>query len=540
MQSQGRLTKCGITFCKSLLLCVGPLKISQLVQKINTRDPSVVGTQTFQVPPPVEVAEPPSRTVPEPIDPETITRPVAPLPATQGLQLASRPKQKQPALNHKFQEFFVNHYPLTISASAVFQYQVTITPEVEQKGMRHRLLQMNSNVLGTQYLYDGEKLLFTTEPLVDQTLLLKDRDGHEVTIQNTKQYEPTEVPKQVYALLIRKVLRQLDLVAMGRQHYQPKTPIQMPSKYRMVLWPGFFLTVHDTMKGATLCADLAHKVVRTDTVLDLMYDMWKKFGDTKKTDQRISELLEGQIVLTRYNNRTYRIDEVDFLGDIRTTFNRNGSQCTLLHYYQDILGLRIEDQKQPLLVHLDRRSGEETLLLPELCLLTGLTDEMRNDDIFMKDLATHTRVNPTTRSQKLDAFSRSINKSDHVKEALSEWNVTSSAEQVKVTARIIPPQLILMGRTTTDRPQWNTTSLIKTVEVRKCVFVYPSDVSEGARDLLNHIRNQSRALGIVFDKPLEVKIQQDDPDQFEEAIRLSVTKDTMLVLCMLKKKGDVS
>ena len=269
MQSQGRLTKCGITFCKSLLLCVGPLKISQLVQKINTRDPSVVGTQTFQVPPPVEVAEPPSRTVPEPIDPETITRPVAPLPATQGLQLASRPKQKQPALNHKFQEFFVNHYPLTISASAVFQYQVTITPEVEQKGMRHRLLQMNSNVL--------------------------------------------EVPKQVYALLIRKVLRQLDLVAMGRQHYQPKTPIQMPSKYRMVLWPGFFLTVHDTMKGATLCADLAHKVVRTDTVLDLMYDMWKKFGDTKKTDQRISELLEGQIVLTRYNNRTYRIDEVDFL-----------------------------------------------------------------------------------------------------------------------------------------------------------------------------------------------------------------------------------
>ena len=210
--------------------------------------PPMGGTQTFQVPPPLEVLEPPPRTAPEPIDPETITQPVAPLPTTQRLQLASRPKEKQPTLNHRFQEYFVNHYPLTISASAVFQYQVTITPEVEQSGMRRRLLQMSSNVLGTQYLFDGENLLFTTELLSDQTLLLMDRDGHEVTIQNTKQYEPKQVPKQVYALLIRKVLRQLGLEAMGRQHYQPKTPIEMPSKYRIVLWPGFFITVHNTMK----------------------------------------------------------------------------------------------------------------------------------------------------------------------------------------------------------------------------------------------------------------------------------------------------
>ena len=43
-----------------------------------------------------------------------------------------------------------------------------------------------------------------------------------------------------------------------------------------------------------------------------------------------------------------------------------------------------------------------------MAFFTGLTDEMRNDFMLMKDLAVHTRVDPKARNQSLMRFMGSI------------------------------------------------------------------------------------------------------------------------------------
>lgn len=48
------------------------------------------------------------------------------------------------------------------------------------------------------------------------------------------------------------------------------------------------------------------------------------------------------------------------------------------------------------------------MLVPELCYLTGLTDEMRSDFKVMKDVASYTRVNPNQRQLALNSFIDSI------------------------------------------------------------------------------------------------------------------------------------
>lgn len=48
-------------------------------------------------------------------------------------------------------------------------------------------------------------------------------------------------------------------------------------------------------------------------------------------------------------------------------------------------------------------------LIPELCYMTGLTDEMRNDFHVMKDIAQHTRVTPTVRLASLRTFIKNVN-----------------------------------------------------------------------------------------------------------------------------------
>ena len=94
-------------------------------------------------------------------------------------------------------EWTVNHYLLTIRANQVFQ--VTITPDLERKRLRHILLEQHRSVIGTQYLNDGEGHLFTNPPLADQTLECLLNEAFELTVQKTKQFNPYDVPEQVYA-----------------------------------------------------------------------------------------------------------------------------------------------------------------------------------------------------------------------------------------------------------------------------------------------------------------------------------------------------
>ena len=92
-------------------------------------------------------------------------------------------------------------------------------------------------------------------------------------------------------------------------------------------------------------------------------------------------------VVTRYNQKTYRIDRVDFAQSPATSFDKNGTPTSYADYYKTRYNETIKDQNQPLLINKDRRTGNEVALIPELCQLTGLTDAMRANFNLMKDLA---------------------------------------------------------------------------------------------------------------------------------------------------------
>ena len=58
-----------------------------------------------------------------------------------------------------------------------------------------------------------------------------------------------------------------------------------------------------------------------------------------------------------------------------------------MDYYKEKYGITIQDQNQPLIITKDRRTGKLIVLLPELCDMTGLTDEHRANFNLMRDLA---------------------------------------------------------------------------------------------------------------------------------------------------------
>lgn len=80
----------------------------------------------------------------------------------------------------------------------------------------------------------------------------------------------------------------------------------------------------------------------------------------------------------RYNNKTYRIDDIDWNKHPTDTFDqRDGSKVTFKEYLKSAYGQAPQDDKQPMLVSRpkdkDRKRGMSgpILLVPEFCSITG-------------------------------------------------------------------------------------------------------------------------------------------------------------------------
>jgi len=77
----------------------------------------------------------------------------------------------------------------------------------------------------------------------------------------------------------------------------------------MELWPGYETSIRQHEKDILLSTEITHKVMRTETV----YDILRRCSQNPARHQdefRVNVL--DLIVLTDYNNKTYRINDVDF------------------------------------------------------------------------------------------------------------------------------------------------------------------------------------------------------------------------------------
>lgn len=107
--------------------------------------------------------------------------------------------------------------------------------------------------------------------------------------------------------------------------------------------------------------------------------------------------MAGQVVLTRYNNRTYVVSEVDFEKTPASVFAHRQGSMSFMQYYSQQWHLQIQDSGQPLLLCKMPWRPEPVYLVPELCYQTGLSPDMLADFNTMKALANITKKEPAER-----------------------------------------------------------------------------------------------------------------------------------------------
>lgn len=91
--------------------------------------------------------------------------------------------------------------------------------------------------------------------------------------------------------------------------------------------------------------------MRQETVLNiytsLLNDGRRQGFDPQKA---FEQQMLGITVLTRYNNKTYRVDEVRFDVDPTYKHDIKGVPTSLVEYYQNRYGIKIREQRQPILI----------------------------------------------------------------------------------------------------------------------------------------------------------------------------------------------
>lgn len=169
-------------------------------------------------------------------------------------------------------------------------------------------------------------------------------------------------------------MRGLNYMEIGRSgkyfNCNQKTTIDnlmMFSGYRsnfVLLENGFYLRV-----------DSAKKIVRNQTVLDIIDELYRQHRDKSREEKRnlLQGELVGKVIMTNYGKTAYyRIEEVVFeeIDSIRL----EDCSLTLREYYETKYKLKISNKSQPLLkVESNRKNKDfQILLIPEFCLMTGI------------------------------------------------------------------------------------------------------------------------------------------------------------------------
>uniref|UniRef100_A0A668AQN7 Piwi-like RNA-mediated gene silencing 1 n=1 Tax=Myripristis murdjan TaxID=586833 RepID=A0A668AQN7_9TELE len=389
----------------------------------------------------------------------------------------------------------------------LYQYHVDFNPPMESRRLRSALLFQHEETLGSSRTFDGAILFLPRRLPNKETVLHSDtRNGEHVkiTVTLTNELPPTSpVCLQFYNIIFRRILRMLDMQQIGRNYYNAKDSLNM-SQYKYVSAVSLIM----------LCTDVSHKVLRSETVLDFMYNLRQRCGEQHFLEACTKELV-GLIVLTKYNNKTYKIDDIAWDYTPKNTFKRGDADVTFMSYYKSV-GV--------LLTNVENSEGGLNALIARL------TDKMRTDFNMMKELAHHTRLAPQERERRLTGFVNNIQRNTAAQAELNTWGLNIDKQLLKLNGRVLQGEVIY--EYDPSKAEWSREMrgipVISSPPLDNWVMFYPRRNANEAQNLLQTLCKVSGPLGIHVQRPVMVQYE-DHQESLLRAVQQNIGPNTQMV-----------
>lgn len=450
---------------------------------------------------------------------------------------------------------------LTHTTWNLLTYRVDFAPEDDRTKVKKELFKKAVQGLFTGYLFDGS-MVFTTRRLTQNPteLFVSNSAGEDdkpirITIRLVGDLTLGDYHLiQFFNILMRRCLGHLNLQLVGRNFYDALARITL-SKFELELWPGYVTSIRQHENAILLCCELNHKFMRHENVLDVLKKMNERIGQ-KQLKENFTKKIIGSVVLTDYNNRTYRIDDVDWNVTPESTFNRSdGRAISYVQYYKERYQLNITDMCQPMLVSRAKprelRAGMAELLylVPELCRMTGLTENERSNMQMMRELADQTRLTPSMRIERLNLFQQRLRTNQKIVEELKLWDMELATKLIDITGRVLPQEHIVQGKAgaktylSGEKSDWTSnvrnTHMLSINNFRKLVVITPYNMKNEAMTFVQNLQKSASGMSMLVPNPRYEIVSEDKPSNYLESIDKSmVYQPDLLLICVPNTKAD--
>eukprot|EP00358_Blepharisma_japonicum_P006832 CAMPEP_0202941208 /NCGR_PEP_ID=MMETSP1395-20130829/1335_1 /ASSEMBLY_ACC=CAM_ASM_000871 /TAXON_ID=5961 /ORGANISM="Blepharisma japonicum, Strain Stock R1072" /LENGTH=315 /DNA_ID=CAMNT_0049636231 /DNA_START=425 /DNA_END=1368 /DNA_ORIENTATION=- len=244
------------------------------------------------------------------------------------------------------------------------------------------------------------------------------------------------------------------------------------------------------------------------TALDMIEEI--QVTHPRNLAQALENRMKGLIVMASYANyKCYRIDGIDIEENPTSDFNGQGGPITYKDYYLQKHSIKIKNLGQPLiLTKVKWRDEEITIkLIPELCRLTGLSDEMRADFRVMSDIAIHTRLQPQERLNK--SIELTNNLGANAAQIVNKFSLGINPQPITVDAIRLPMEKITIGGKQSidldDRGGFNLRgSILASVDIDTWAVLSTQRDQEDRDKLVKTLQNKARQIGVTMGAPYQL------------------------------------
>uniref|UniRef100_A0A8B9NER3 Piwi-like protein 2 n=1 Tax=Accipiter nisus TaxID=211598 RepID=A0A8B9NER3_9AVES len=447
----------------------------------------------------------------------------------------------------------LNSVKIHCQNEAVYQYHVTFSPEVECRSTRFAMLKEHQAVTGNVTAFDGSILYLPI--LLPQVVSLKaqrrsDREEITITIQITKVLEPSsDLCIPFYNVVFRRVMRILDMKLVGRNFFEPDQATIL-QHYRLQIWPGYSVSIRKKDGGLFLLIDAIHKVIRSDSVLNVMHAIYKQ--SVSSFQDECTKQLVGNVVITRYNNRTYRIDDIDWNKTPRDSFTlASGEEITFVDYYSKAYGITISELDQPLLIHRpkEKRTPGQPLMggAQSPPSHPGFPQPTFSRARLLQDVMREMLQSPSQHYTRLTSLLRRIKDSPEASQELMRWGLTLDPDIHRVGGRVLPAERINMRHSSfipTEDLSWNREvtreASISAIAVNYWLLVYPKRLQDLAKNLVATMESVCGPIGMRVSRPALVELKDDRIETYAKTIRTVLDSEdkVQLLLCIISSSRE--
>ena len=320
------------------------------------------------------------------------------------------------------------------------KYALNIYPELPGDAVRIRkiivrILKEQIKSIYGEFIF-ANNVIYSFERKLDSCTLeakLKNEQVYKVEIKWVTGVESSSTEAMpFYRRFFYKLLSVNKFVCLKRSYFDKNN---LQSYQNLELWPGFRPTINIFNGEALLNLCTITKVIRNQLAIDVLKNLHNENQNIQIFQSKANDIFKNISVFTRYNNdKTFIVKCVDFNKTPKDTFKMKDKDISFLQYFEERYKYKIKDVNQPMLECIDRKSKKKIYLVPEMCFMTGLTDEMRSNRNLMKTIASITSGQAKEKMEECINLVKKIIGDNQSKEIIKTWGLTIDQQPVTISA----------------------------------------------------------------------------------------------------------